>query len=203
MERRAACLLALVGWCAGYRQSPAPLRVTAFRRHQPFTRAAIQMKLVKNEMPRTIDAATLFARQSRGGKKTIRMEATEAELAAVSKRFDLQRIEYLFANVTLRAVAGQENTVLANGVINASVVFPAAAKNDPEPAPMPIPASFKTLLKLGGGAAFDDEDDDEDDDMFEASLEDQYQDIEEVPYGGECDLGELVVQYLFLSMPRR
>lgn len=106
------------------------------------------------------------------------VEATPEECAALAKRFDLRALSGLKANLTVRRVAGGE-VVRVEGNLEAEVVQSCVVSLRDVPAR--VQGSFDTY--------FTEEPVDEEDD-----------DAPEMISNGYIDLGEVVAQYLSLSL---
>ena len=140
---------------------------------------------VPNEFSRPKAVAGLRRQASR-----FLVEATPEECAALAKRFELQSIGSLAANVSFALVDTQRPRVRAYGSFDATDVgvvngFQGDAVTTLQAIRVPFETFFSgdTLLKN----KYDDDDDD--DERFDEDIED-----------GQIDMGELVAQHLYLYL---
>ena len=149
------------------------------------TRAAIRTCATANEFPRPYAAGGL--------KKSARvaLEATDAECAALAKRFELEALGALAANVTLSVVDRQRQRVRAVGTLSAADVVRTA-----------FDGARKTqqLDDVAFETYFISEDEATEMLRSEAPLDDDEAFDEEIDENGSVDLGELVAQHLYLYL---
>lgn len=116
-----------------------------------------------------------------------RVEATEAECAALAQRFDLRSLSGLKASLTIRRVS-EGNIMKIEGDIQADVVQACVVSLQDVPAE--IKMHFDTYFTEDGKGF-------EQDQAFSIELEEE---LHEVISDGQLDLGELVAQYLSLEI---
>ena len=116
--------------------------------------------------------------------RSVTIEATEAERAALATRFGLLSIESLSASAELTR---ESDVVSAKGTLTASVVQPCVASGDPVPAAL---AEDFVLRFVPAGA---------DPEAEEIELDQSA--LDEIDYeGGAVDLGEAAAQTLALAL---
>lgn len=133
----------------------------------------------RNEFPREFDV-----RQVEG--KAVRIEANEAERAALAKRFGLVRIDGLEAEVELSRVA--ERVVEGRGTLRARFVQSCAVSAEDLPVSAEEPLFFRFVPENAHHAP---------DEEIEIGAEE----CDEIEYSGtHIDLGEAVAQSLALAI---
>lgn len=116
------------------------------------------------------------------------LEATAAECADLAKRFDLQAIGALAANVSLAVVDPRRPRVRAYGSLNArDVVVRSGFRGESSTTMQAAGVPFETFFS--GDTTVKGRYDDDDDDSYDEELED-----------GQIDMGELVAQHLYLYL---
>lgn len=132
-----------------------------------------------SELPREFDA-----RQVEG--KQVRIEATDAERAALARRFDLVRIDSLEADILLNRT--DERTVEAKGMLRAEFVQSCAVSAED----IPVSAEEELFFRFVPSSANHAPDEE---------LEIDATDCDEIEYSGpHFDLGEAVAQSLGLAI---
>ena len=151
----------------------------------PTRSAIIRACATANEFPRPYAAGGL--------KKSARvaLEATDAECAALAKRFELEALGALAANVTLTVVDRQRQRVRAVGTLSAADVVRTAFDGAQKTQQLDDVA-FETYFIS----------EDEATEMLrsDAPLDDDEAFDEEIDENGSVDLGELVAQHLYLYL---
>ena len=151
----------------------------------PTRSAIIRACATANEFPRPYAAGGL--------KKSARvaLEATDAECAALAKRFELEALGALTANVTLTVVDRQRQRVRAVGTLSAADVVRTAFDGAQKTQQLDDVA-FETYFIS----------EDEATEMLrsEAPLDDDEAFDEEIDENGSVDLGELGAQHLYLYL---
>jgi uncharacterized metal-binding protein YceD (DUF177 family) len=136
-------------------------------------------------MKKAPEFARPFRLDAIGGEpRAVRIEADEAERAALAARFGLVSIDTLEADATIRR---EGERVWAEGRIRAKAVQSCVATGDPIPARVDEPFSLR--FDPEGGAAADEE------------LELEESDLDLLAYEGSAvDLGEAVAQGFALAL---
>lgn len=131
-----------------------------------------------SEFTRLIDTRSI-------GNDPIRLEATEAERAALAKRFGIVAVERLTAEVELEPVKG---IVLATGSLSAAVVQPCAISSEDLPVTIAEPLTLRFVPAKGPGRPNEE-------------IELEADDLDEIEFSGtQFDLGEAVAQSLALAI---
>lgn len=117
-----------------------------------------------------------------GGEISRKIEADEAERAALAKRMDLVRLDMLSADITLRRVSGK-GLIRASGRLLADVVQNCVATMAPVPGH--IEEDIDELFAPEG---------------YEAPEEQDVDDLPESFDGREIDIGELAAQLMCLAL---
>jgi hypothetical protein len=139
---------------------------------------------VPNEFSRPKAVAGLRRQASR-----FLVEATPEECAALAKRFELQSIGSLAANVSLALVDTQRPRVRAYGSFDATDVGVVNGfQGDAMTTLQAMRVPFETFYS-GDTLPKNKYDDDDDDERFDEDIED-----------GQIDMGELVAQHLYLYL---
>lgn len=121
---------------------------------------------------------------------TLHIEATEAECAALAKRFDLQSLSGFTADITILRVSEGKITRV-QGVLEAEVVQTCVVSLQGVPAE--IKSAFDTYFTEDGKEGFDEE--------SAADLDLEEGDANDLMItNGHLDLGELAAQYLALEL---
>ena len=141
-------------------------------------RCAVAMKAdnVVNEFSRTVSVATLGRKATRSA-----LSATPEECAALAKRFDLDGIGSLDANVSLAIVDPKCTRVRAYGSLSATSVAQPGGTLQVDAAPFEYFFVDEDLAAAGGAYKYDD------DETYDEPIEE-----------GQIDIGELVAQHFFL-----
>lgn len=132
----------------------------------------------ESEFPRMFDV-----RQCEG--KQVRLEADEAERAALSRRFGIVRIDRLEADLVLRR---RDRTVEAEGTLEADIVQPCAVSAEDLPVAVREPIAVRFVPEARSYTH---------DEEIELTAEE----CDEIEYAGShFDLGEAVAQTLALAI---
>jgi len=118
-----------------------------------------------------------------------KITASEEECAALAKRFDLQSLSGLKAELTVLRVS-EGNIIRVEGNIEAEVVQTCVVSLQGVPAE--IKTHFDTYFTEDGKEGFEEEQ------LFNIEVDDELPDM--VVNGGVLDLGELTAQYLALDL---
>ncbi len=121
--------------------------------------------------------------------RAARFAATDAECAALARRFDLQSLSGLTADLTVTRLS-DGNIIKIEGNFSAEVVQTCVVSLQGVPAE--IRAHLDTYFTEDGKEGFDE------DLPADAGMEDEFPDT--VMQNGQLDLGELVAQYLALEL---
>lgn len=117
---------------------------------------------------------------------SVRLEANEAERAALGARFGISGIEALVAEVALDET---DNAIRGEGRLRASIVQACAVSGEDFPTRIDEPLAFRFVAESGSPAEPD----------MEIELE--ADDLDEIEYSGDSfDLGEAVAQSLGLAI---
>lgn len=138
------------------------------------------------ELSRVVIADTV----STGGK-SLAIDSTAEERAALAKRFDLVAVDALTASVRLRRVRGE--MVKVTGRLSADVVQTCVVTLDPVPAH--VEEEFTALFAPDHLLPKE-----EDEEEMTFSVEMLEEDVPEAMPGGRIDVGELVAQHLSLGL---
>lgn len=118
------------------------------------------------------------------------IEATEAERAALAKRFSISSVDRMSARITLDR---QGERVAAQGSLEADIVQPCAVSGEDFPVQVREQIAFRFVPEGSIHPSLEEGDD------IEIELEED--DLDEIEYAGETfDLGEAVAQSLALSI---
>lgn len=132
-----------------------------------------------SEFPREFDA-----RQVDG--KEVRLEANEAERVALARRFDLVRIDRLYAEILLNLA--DERVIEAQGTLKADFTQSCAVSAEDLPVSIEEPLYFRFVPQSAHQ-------------LTEEEIELDADDCDEIEYSGtHFDLGEAVAQSLALSI---
>lgn len=119
------------------------------------------------------------------GNDPVRLEATEAERAALAQRFGIVAVHRLSAEVTLEPV---KSAVEATGTLTADIVQPCAVSGEDLPVAISEPLSLRFVPARGPGRPDE-----------EVELDEE--DLDEIEFSGtQFDLGEAVAQSLALAI---
>ncbi|MBU6475487.1 MAG: DUF177 domain-containing protein [Alphaproteobacteria bacterium] len=121
--------------------------------------------------------------------RRVRIAATDAECAALARRFDLQSLSGLTADLSVTRLS-ESNIIKVEGEIGAEVVQTCVVSLQGVPAE--IKTHLDTYFTEDGKEGFDD------DLPPDAAMEEEFPDT--VMQNGQLDLGELVAQYLALEL---
>lgn len=131
-----------------------------------------------SEFSRIIDTRSI-------GNDAVRLEATEAERAALARRFGIVTVKTLTAAVELEPVKGE---IKATGRLEAAIVQSCAVSSEDLPVTVAEPLSFRFVPAAGPGRPNE-----------EIELEEG--DLDEIEFSGtQFDLGEAVAQSLALAI---
>jgi hypothetical protein len=154
-----------------------------------------QKRIDKDDEDMTDEAAEVefsriipLARLSKEGEE-YHIEATVRECAALTQRFDLISLEGLHADVTIRSF-GKRGGVRFSGTFEANVVQSCVITN--EPVATHLRKSFNLLFEPRGEEV-------EKNSGVELVLSFEVEEAEPLE-GDELDMGECIVQYLYLAL---